>query len=311
VERRDSVSLAFIAALQLLPASQRAALVLHDVLAWRSDEIADLLDTTVPAVNSALQRARASVARAAAARRSLDTDDRRVLARFIDAWHRGDVAGLAAVLRQDVVLRMPPEAMEFAGRDDVVRFFATVPGGGRFDTIRLVATRANGQPALAAFEPDVGGALGPYGPYGLMVLDLDGGVVAGITGSPRCLGARSMPPSTSSRPDALCLGSAGLSPRRWPRVSATWSAIRGGRGGLIEWTMSRRQVGWEVVVVAAGVGDEVRGSAWLPRRDPAGRAALLALLAGRRLAGLDVMAQVLGEVPAGPAGLGEDGPPAE
>jgi RNA polymerase sigma-70 factor, ECF subfamily len=180
-ERRESVSLAFIAALQLLPASQRAALVLHDVLGWRSDEIADLLDTSVPAVNSALQRARASVGRAGEPRRSLDTEDRRVLARFIDAWHRGDVAGLAAVLREDVVLRMPPEAMEFAGRDDVVGFFATVPGGGRFDTIRLVATRANGQLALAAFEPDADGV--PQ-PYGLMVLDLDGGLVSGITGFP-------------------------------------------------------------------------------------------------------------------------------
>jgi RNA polymerase sigma-70 factor (ECF subfamily) len=121
------------------------------------------------------------VGRAAGSRRWLDTEDRRVLARFIHAWHRGDVAGLAAVLREDVVLRMPPAAMEFAGRDDVVGFFATVPGGGRLDLIRLVATRANGQPALAAVEPDADGVPRPYG---LLVLDLDGGLVAANTGFP-------------------------------------------------------------------------------------------------------------------------------
>ena len=188
VERRESVSLAFVAALQLLPATQRAVLVLREVLDWRAGEVAGLLDCTVAAVNSALQRARATVRAAmpgGSGRRRLDADDRRVLARFVDAWQRRDIDGLAALLRADVELRMPPEAMEFHGRDAVIGFFATVPAGGRLELIRLVPTRANGRPALAAFE------CGPDGdprPYGVMVLELAGAgdacQVAGITGFP-------------------------------------------------------------------------------------------------------------------------------
>jgi RNA polymerase sigma-70 factor, ECF subfamily len=183
VERRESVSLAFVAALQLLPPTQRAALILHDVLGWRSEEIAQLLETTVAAINSALQRARASV-RAALPRRAsrvLGTDDQRVLARFVDAWNRRDIAALAALLREDVEMRMPPEAMQFHGRAAVAEFFATVPAGGALDTIRLVVTGANGQPALAAFET---GPDGGWQPYGIMVLDIDGAEIAAITGFP-------------------------------------------------------------------------------------------------------------------------------
>lgn len=182
-ERRESVSLAFIAALQLLPATQRAVLVLRDVLAWQADEVADLLGTTVAAVNSALQRARVSLRAAApeGARRSLDAEDQQVLTRFIDAWHRHDGAGLAAVLHEDVELRMPPVAMEFLGRDAVLEFFATVPADGAFDTIQLVATRANGQPAVAAFTPGEGGV---WQPYGLMVFDVHGETIATIMGFP-------------------------------------------------------------------------------------------------------------------------------
>jgi RNA polymerase sigma-70 factor, ECF subfamily len=181
VERRESVSLAFVSALQLLPPTQRAALILRDVLAWHSDEVADLLQTSVAAVNSALQRARAAVRATGAAPKSLDRTDRELLERFVAAWHRRDIAALAALLREDVRMRMPPERMEFHGRAAVVEFFATVPAGGRLETIRLVPTRANGQPALAAFEAD---ATGAWRPYGLMVLELAGGEVSLITGFP-------------------------------------------------------------------------------------------------------------------------------
>jgi RNA polymerase sigma-70 factor (ECF subfamily) len=189
-ERRESVSLAFMAALQLLPATQRAVLILREVLEWRSEEVARLLDTTVPAINSALQRARATMRDAMPVARAgpLGADDRQVLARFVDAWQRRDIAGLAALLREDVELRMPPEAMEFYGRTAVVEFFATVPAEGRLETIRLVAARANGQPALAAFEAD---ADGDWQPYGLMVLDLEDDSIAVITGFPSCAQSRS------------------------------------------------------------------------------------------------------------------------
>jgi RNA polymerase sigma-70 factor, ECF subfamily len=175
VERRESVSLAFISALQLLPATQRAVVILRDVLAWQAEEVAELLETTAASVTSALQRARATLrALPGGRRRPLDAEDRRVLARFVEAWHRRDIPGLAALLREDVELRMPPEPAEFFGRDAVVEFFATVPEGGALDTIPLVITRADGQPALAAF---VAGEL-----YGIMVLELDGEVITSLTG---------------------------------------------------------------------------------------------------------------------------------
>jgi RNA polymerase sigma-70 factor (ECF subfamily) len=182
VARRDSVALAFIAALQLLPASQRAVLILRDVLAWSASEVADLLGTSVPAVNSALQRARARLdGGLAAPAASADPDERRVLDAFLRAWHANDIPALAALLRDDVTLAMPPQAILIAGRAAVAEFFATVPAGGRLDTILLRIVRANGHPALAAYLPDEGGECRGYG---IMVLTLAGGRVATITGFP-------------------------------------------------------------------------------------------------------------------------------
>jgi RNA polymerase sigma-70 factor (ECF subfamily) len=181
-ERRESVSLAFVAALQLLPATQSAVLILRDVLAWRASEVAELLDTSVAAVNSALQRARATLREAMPAAmpgappRPPAAYEREIVARLVGAWHRRDIAGLAALLREDVILRMPPEAVEIHGRDGVAGFFATVPADGRLEEIRLVPTRANGQPALAAYLAE-GGV-----PFGLMVLTIVDGGVAGIAG---------------------------------------------------------------------------------------------------------------------------------
>ena len=185
-ERRESVALAFITALQRLPARQRAALLLRDVLAWNAAEVAALLEISVPAVNSALQRARATLdsARPAdpvAARPRLDDRQRRILDRFIDAWQRCDIDALAALLREDVILSMPPELVRITGRAEVTRFFATVPAGGRLDTIRLVRTRANGHPALAAYLPDQSARC--HG-YGIMAFTITGEGIATITGFP-------------------------------------------------------------------------------------------------------------------------------
>jgi RNA polymerase sigma-70 factor (ECF subfamily) len=180
-ERRESVSLAFITALQLLPPTQRAALILHDVLAWRSDEVAGLLGTTVPAVNSLLQRARATLTTVdrSATRRPLDLADDAVLAAFVAAWNRSDVATIATLLHRDVVMRMPPEALVVAGRGAVVEFFATVPAAGRLDALPLIATRSNGQPAVAAFEDG-----DRTRPYGLMVFEILDVTVVSIIGFP-------------------------------------------------------------------------------------------------------------------------------
>jgi RNA polymerase sigma-70 factor (TIGR02960 family) len=182
-ERRESVSLAFVTALQLLPATQSAVLILRDVLEWNSAEVADLLDTSVAAVNSTLQRARATL-RAATPQRSprpLPEREREIVAGFVRAWHRRDIDALAALLREDVIMRMPPESMDLYGRAAVVAFFATVPAQGRLETIRLVPTRANGQPALAAYEVDADGSRTPYG---LMVLTTHGDAIVQISGFP-------------------------------------------------------------------------------------------------------------------------------
>jgi RNA polymerase sigma-70 factor, ECF subfamily len=185
-ERRESVALAFITALQRLPARQRAALILRDVLAWNAAEVAALLEISVPAVNSALQRARATLAgpRPAAdvgAHLRLDDRQRQTLDRFTDAWQRCDIDALAALLRADVVLSMPPELATITGRVQVTRFFATVPAGGRLDTIRLVPTAANGHPALAAYLPDQSARC--HG-YGIMVFTITRESIATITGFP-------------------------------------------------------------------------------------------------------------------------------
>ncbi|GAA3170283.1 sigma-70 family RNA polymerase sigma factor [Nonomuraea salmonea] len=181
-ERREAVALAFIAALQLLPPAQRAVVILREVLSWSAAEVAELLGLSVPAVNSSLQRGRAAL-RAHDTRppRPLIDYERRLLRRFVRAWELRDIDGLAALLRDDVILRMPPEAAEFAGRAAVVEFFATRPAGGRLDLIELVEVAANGQPALAAYLPDDAGACRGFG---IMVLSLTAQGVAEIVGFP-------------------------------------------------------------------------------------------------------------------------------
>lgn len=183
VDQRESVTLAFVVALQRLPATQRAVLILRDVLAWTGAEVADLLQTSVPAVNSSLQRAREAMKAPAkpAIVEPLSPREREVLDRFVRAWQDCDVDALADLLREDAVLSMPPESATIFGRDRIAEFFATVPADGRLDLIRLVPTRANGQPALAAYLPD---ANGECRGYGLMVFAVVEGALAEIVGFP-------------------------------------------------------------------------------------------------------------------------------
>jgi RNA polymerase sigma-70 factor, ECF subfamily len=174
-EQRESVALAFVVALQQLTARQRAVLVLREVLSWSAAEVAELLETSVPAVNSALRRARATLGQArppaGSSARSLPAQEQDVLRRFMLAWQRCDLEGLAALLAEDAVLEMPPQSLRYLGREQVARFFGAVPADGRLDRIRLVATRANGQPALAAYLPAADGAYRPYGVMALVVIE--------------------------------------------------------------------------------------------------------------------------------------------
>lgn len=188
VERRESVALSFIAALQRLPATQRAVLILRDVLAWTSAEVADLLETSVPAVNSLLQRGRATLrtgeeptAGRRPAGRPLDSRDREVIDKFMRAWQRCDIPALAELLREDAIMRMPPDATVIRGRAQIAAFFAAEPAGGRLDLIQLVETRANGQPAMAAYLPT--GTDRCTG-YGIMVFTITDGDITEITGFP-------------------------------------------------------------------------------------------------------------------------------
>jgi RNA polymerase sigma-70 factor (ECF subfamily) len=185
LERRETVELAFVTAAQLLPPKQRAVLILRDVLDWSARETAEALDDSVAAVNSALQRARAGLARA----RSLGApshapgragDEQALLRRFMSAWDAVDVDGLVRLLAHDAIMAMPPEPFFARGAEAIGAFFRTVPLGGRLDRIRLLPTAANRQPALAAYTWDEEAA--EHRAYGVMVFSLEGESVAGIVG---------------------------------------------------------------------------------------------------------------------------------
>jgi RNA polymerase sigma-70 factor (ECF subfamily) len=192
VEERERIGLAFVAAMQLLPPRQRVAVVLRDVLDWPARDVAELLETSVPAVNSALQRGRSTLERErvdATLARVHDPADRaaesRVMSRFQDAWAAVDIEGIVALLADDALLTMPPEGLRFAGSHAIGSFFATVPLLGRLDQISLVAVRANDQPALAAYADELGD--GVHRAYGVMVFAIEEDQIVGITGFPRDL----------------------------------------------------------------------------------------------------------------------------
>jgi RNA polymerase sigma-70 factor (ECF subfamily) len=184
-ERRESVELAFIAALQHLPATQRAVLIEREVLGFSAAEVADSLQTTVAAVNSSLQRARAAVAERVPAQsqqatlRALGDDSVRALVeRYIDAWERNDVEAFAAMLAEDATFAMPPLASWFSGRDAIAAWAAGWPLSGAWRW-RVVRARANGQPALGFYawnEEEQG-----YRPFALNVIGLRGRLISDVT----------------------------------------------------------------------------------------------------------------------------------
>jgi RNA polymerase sigma-70 factor (ECF subfamily) len=186
-DARESVQLAFVAAVQLLPPRQRAAILLRDVLGWSADEVADLLGTTRAGVNSALQRARDTLGRRRAEgrlelERAVPAEGvaAELVGRFAEAWEAVDIPRLVALLRDDAVMTMPPAPLLYRGPRAIGDFFATVPLEGALDRTRLLTTRANGQPAVAVYFPD--DESGVHRAYGLMVLVLDDDRIAEIVG---------------------------------------------------------------------------------------------------------------------------------
>ena len=178
---RETVELAFITAIQLLPAKQRAVLILRDVLGWSAKEAAETLDDSVAAVNSALQRARVGLEKARRHSPAPGARERALVKRFMAAWDAVDVDGLVELLTEDALMTMPPERMRVAGARAIGDFFGSVPQDGRLDEIRLVPISVNRQPALAAYSR---GEDGRHRPYGLMVLQIEGDLISGIVGFP-------------------------------------------------------------------------------------------------------------------------------
>jgi RNA polymerase sigma-70 factor (ECF subfamily) len=191
---RESIQLAFIAALQSLPPGQRAVLVLRDVLGFRAAEAADVLGTSEDSVSSALRRARARMEDVRPSEQVAlpgSPAERDLVGRFADAFESGDVSAVVALLSEDARLTMPPEPFEYRGRAAIAGFLSTVPAAGALERFLLVPTRANGQPAFGCYLRDRHG--GPARAYGLMVLTVGADAVTAITGFPdtsvfRCFG---------------------------------------------------------------------------------------------------------------------------
>ena len=181
VESRETIRLAFVAALQHLPPKQRAVLILREVLRWKASEVAELLETSVASVNSALQRARSAL-------EAIDVDDtdtlepmddgqRALLARYVDAFERYDMDSLTSLLHEDATWSMPPYEMWLQTHDDVRRW-CLGPGIGCRGS-RLIPTAANGSPAFGHYKP--GGPEGSLEPWSLQVLEVSYGRIAGIS----------------------------------------------------------------------------------------------------------------------------------
>jgi RNA polymerase sigma-70 factor, ECF subfamily len=174
---REGLELALLSAIQLLPGRQRAVLILRDVLGWTGPEVASLLDTTIAAVNSALQRARATIDAALPERAftPIAGDERELLQRYLAAWNRGDIDDLVGLLREDAEIRMPDR--ELVGAREIGLFFRDVAARGDLRTLRLTPTRANGRPAVVFHRIADDGSLIPHG---IQVIEIANGRIAGF-----------------------------------------------------------------------------------------------------------------------------------
>jgi len=178
-EQRESIRLAFVAALQHLPPRQRAVLILREVLRWKATEVAELLDTTVASVNGALQRARSTLAAndfTSDAAEPMDDTQRALLARYVDAFERYDLDSLTSLLHEDATWSMPPYELWLRTHDDIRRW-CLGPGIGCRGS-RLIPIAANGSPAFGQYKPD---GAGGYEPWSLQVLEVSAGRISGIS----------------------------------------------------------------------------------------------------------------------------------
>jgi RNA polymerase sigma-70 factor (ECF subfamily) len=177
VVSRESIRLAFISALQRLPARQRAILILREVLRWQAAEVAELLDASVTSVNSALQRARDTLSGTDLDERRaqvVDADQKALLARYMDAFERYDVARLVSLLHDDAILSMPPYPLWLRGPTEIGRWFLGQGIGCRGS--RVVATDANGGGAFASYRPDPAGG---FSPWALHIIEVSGDRIIG------------------------------------------------------------------------------------------------------------------------------------
>ena len=176
---RDTIRLAFVAALQHLPPQQRAVLIFREVLRWQASEVAALLGTSVPSVNSALQRARVKLAETGARDTDvldpLDVEQRALLARYVDAFERYDLDALTALLREDATQSMPPYELWLQGHAQIRAWYLGTGIGCRGS--RLLPTAANGSPAFGQYRRDADGG---YTPWALQVLEIIDGKIAGM-----------------------------------------------------------------------------------------------------------------------------------
>ncbi|MEU6176780.1 sigma-70 family RNA polymerase sigma factor [Streptomyces coeruleorubidus] len=179
---KESVRLAFMAALQQLPAKQRAVLILREVLAWKASEVAELLDTSVASVNSALQRARATLAERkepgadATVSDPLDEDQQKLLDRYVAAFEGYDMSALTALLHEDAVMTMPPFDLWLTGVGDITGFMTTL--GAPCAGSRLVPVQVNGLPGFAQYKPDP--EKGGFSPWAVQVLEISDGRITGF-----------------------------------------------------------------------------------------------------------------------------------
>jgi RNA polymerase sigma-70 factor, ECF subfamily len=183
-ESKESIALEFVTGLQHLAPRQRAVLVLRDVLGYQAAEVADMLDTSEASVNSALQRARATLeSRLVLARDRAPlphpTRERELLGQFVEAFESSDVDGLVALLTDDALLTMPPQPLEYLGRQAIGEFLTDRFATHADQRVWLVPTRANGQPAFGHYIEDPRAPIGRF--FGVLVLTLNGDRVAAIT----------------------------------------------------------------------------------------------------------------------------------
>ncbi len=180
-QSRETIRLAFVAALQHLPPRQRAALILCEVLQWKAAEAAELLETSVPAINSALQRARATLEVADAADAGhghLSEDDRELLARYVDAFQRYDMQALTELIREDATQSMPPYELWLSGRENILSWWVGQGAGCRGSRVIPTLT-ANGSPAFGQYKPSETGS--GYEPWALQVLEIADGRIVEFT----------------------------------------------------------------------------------------------------------------------------------